>query len=216
VTALAGEDLVEKGLGDLKQGLESVEALLVSIHAPRLERLGFPVSSPIESPEERLCELLAQEDSESAPARYNELVRRLVSFERQRAGPRRVDRAASRLCDVNERVLNEVRQPVWGADWEVDDEDWLRDTAHAVERYRHWAETGEDDFILLRPSLEPQIALADQMLTGIGYLLRSWEEYGDPLDPALRRELDQAAKSYWQIRQEEGGPGSVNVSTWSR
>jgi hypothetical protein len=57
---LPGEDLVRKGIADLERGIESVEALLVSIGAPRLEGLGFEVSNPIPSPELRLYELLAR------------------------------------------------------------------------------------------------------------------------------------------------------------
>jgi len=79
---LPGEDLVRKGVADLERGIESVEALLVSIGAPRLEGLGFEVPNPIPSPELRLYELLAREDSDSAHSQYNALVRRLVSFER--------------------------------------------------------------------------------------------------------------------------------------
>jgi hypothetical protein len=82
VTALPGEELVAKGIADLESGAESVEALLVSIGRPRLSRLGYRISRPIESPELKLYELLAQQDSNSAHARYNALVRRLVSFER--------------------------------------------------------------------------------------------------------------------------------------
>jgi hypothetical protein len=82
VTALPGAELVEKGISDLDRGVESVEALLVSIGAPRLERLGYRVSSPVESPELRLYERLAREDANSAHSRYNALVRRLVRFER--------------------------------------------------------------------------------------------------------------------------------------
>jgi hypothetical protein len=82
VTALPGEELVAKGIADLESGVESVEALLVSIGRPRLSRLGYRISTPIESPEDRLYELLARENSESAHSRYNALVRRLVSFER--------------------------------------------------------------------------------------------------------------------------------------
>lgn len=80
--ALPGQDLVETGLSDLERGVESVEALLVSIGAPRLGALGFDVSKALPDPELRLYELLAAEDSDSAHSRYNALVRRLVSFER--------------------------------------------------------------------------------------------------------------------------------------
>jgi hypothetical protein len=82
---LPGEELVRKGLSDLKQGRESVEALLVSIGAPRLKGLGFRVPSSFPAPEHRLYTLLAAEDSDSAHSRYNALVRRLVSFERATA-----------------------------------------------------------------------------------------------------------------------------------
>ena len=80
--ALPGEELVRAGIEDLGRGVESVEALLVSIGAPRLARLGFEIPSPLSSPELRLYELLAREDSDAAHSRYNALVRRLVSFER--------------------------------------------------------------------------------------------------------------------------------------
>jgi hypothetical protein len=81
-SALPGADLVEKGLADLEQGVESVEALLVSIGAYRLSAVGLERPTTIPSPEHRLYELLAAEDSDSAHSRYNALIRRLVSFER--------------------------------------------------------------------------------------------------------------------------------------
>lgn len=80
--SLPGADLVETGLSDLARGIESPEALLVSIGAPRLARLGMAVPSPLAFPERRLYEILARFDSNSAHSRYNALVRRLVSFER--------------------------------------------------------------------------------------------------------------------------------------
>lgn len=79
---LPGEDLVRRGIADLERGVESVEALLVSIGAPRLRRLGFAVSEPFPSPEHRLYELLRERYGDAAHSRYNALVRRLVSFER--------------------------------------------------------------------------------------------------------------------------------------
>lgn len=79
--ALPGGDLVQRGLDDLSQGLDTVEALLVAIGGPRLRALGFDVPS-VQEPEHRLYDLLAQEDSDSAHSRYNALIRRLVSFER--------------------------------------------------------------------------------------------------------------------------------------
>lgn len=62
--------------------MESIPALLVSIGAPRLRRLGLRVPRAIPEPEHRLYELLARQDPDSAHSRYNALIRRLVSFER--------------------------------------------------------------------------------------------------------------------------------------
>jgi hypothetical protein len=79
---LPGWELVARGLQDLRSGSESVEALLVSIGAPRLGALGYEVSAPFEDAEHRLYRRLAETDADSAHSRYNALVRRLVSFER--------------------------------------------------------------------------------------------------------------------------------------
>ena len=79
---LPGHELVVKGLADLAHGVESVEALLVSIGAPRLRQGGIEVLAPVASAEHRLYDLLAAEGSDAAHGRYNALVRRLVSFER--------------------------------------------------------------------------------------------------------------------------------------
>lgn len=79
---LPGADLVRAGLADLESGVESVEALLVSIGAPRLTALGITVRAPLANPEHQLYELLSRDDPDSAHSRYNALVRRLVSFER--------------------------------------------------------------------------------------------------------------------------------------
>lgn len=87
--ALPGGDLIEKGLVDLGDGRETVEALLVSIGSPRLRRIGFEVPTPFESPERRLYDRLAAEDPDAAHSRFNALIRRLVSLERaaECAGP---------------------------------------------------------------------------------------------------------------------------------
>jgi hypothetical protein len=82
---LPGEELVLRGLLDLAGGLESVEALLVSIGAPRLRGLGYDVRDPFDRPEHRLYELLRARDGDAAHSRYNALLRRLVSFERAAA-----------------------------------------------------------------------------------------------------------------------------------
>jgi hypothetical protein len=79
---LPGGELVEKGLADLAQGVETVESLLVSIGAARLRAVGLEVPTPFEDAEERLYRLLAGDDPKGAHSRYNGLIRRLVSFER--------------------------------------------------------------------------------------------------------------------------------------
>ena len=80
--SLPGADLVRRGLADLATGVSSIEALLVSIGAPRLRALGIEIETPVANAEHRLYALLAMEDSDSAHSRYNALIRRLVSFER--------------------------------------------------------------------------------------------------------------------------------------
>lgn len=82
MSGLPGSDLVHAGVRDLERGEESVEALLVSISAPRLAELGYDVSAALEGPERRLYGRLHAEDPDGAHSRYNALLRRLVSFER--------------------------------------------------------------------------------------------------------------------------------------
>lgn len=79
---LPGHDLIEQGLRDLKRCEETIPALLVSIGAPRLRRLGIPVPRAIPSAEHRLYALLHRHQPDAAHSRYNALLRRLVSFER--------------------------------------------------------------------------------------------------------------------------------------
>jgi hypothetical protein len=83
--ALPGADLVERGLCDLDQGAETVESLLVSLGAPRLRALGLVVPQPYADAELRLYRLLAAQHGAGAHAKYNALVRRLVSFQRAAA-----------------------------------------------------------------------------------------------------------------------------------
>jgi len=80
---LPGEDLIEAGLRDLREGRETVEALLVAIGSPRLRRLGLELPEQLpQNPEHRLYDLLAKTDEDSAHSRYNAWIRRLVSYER--------------------------------------------------------------------------------------------------------------------------------------
>lgn len=81
--ALPGADLIEAGLEDLRDGRETVAALLVAIGAPRLRQIGIELPHNLpKTPEHRLYDLLAKDDSDSAHSRYNALIRRLVSYER--------------------------------------------------------------------------------------------------------------------------------------
>lgn len=82
---LPGADLIRRGVTDLSSGVESAEALLVSIGAPRLRTVGVELSSPIPDPEHKLYLRLAQEKGNAAHSAYNALIRRLVSFERAAA-----------------------------------------------------------------------------------------------------------------------------------
>lgn len=82
---LPGGDLLDQGLADWWQGVDSVPALLAQIGAPRLRLLAIEVpardpNAPL--PEHRLYERLAAEHGDDAHGRYNALLRQLVSFTR--------------------------------------------------------------------------------------------------------------------------------------
>ena len=68
------------------------------------------------------------------------------------------EEAARRLYDATRKALDRASEPLWERDWDWDDEDPLRDTVIAAERYERWQETGESGHIALRAGLEPQIA----------------------------------------------------------
>lgn len=81
--SLPANDLIRLGIEHLSKGEESIPALLVSIGAPRLRKLGLPVAGNVfPSPEHRLYDLLSKSNSDAAHSMYNALVRKLVSFER--------------------------------------------------------------------------------------------------------------------------------------
>lgn len=90
---LPGEELLQAGLTDLRDGRESEAALLVQIAAPRLRALGYEVPVPsdgvgrqnAESPEHRLYALLVDERGAGAYSRYNALLARIASFARAAA-----------------------------------------------------------------------------------------------------------------------------------
>jgi hypothetical protein len=127
------------------------------------------------------------------------------------------DEAALLLYEVTRQALESAAQPLWGLDWDGDDEDWLRDTVLAVERFERWQETGEHDFHGLRAGLEPQIALADHMLYGLGYLSRDWSDYRLNVGPELAAEIQARMADYLAIRKTgAGGPGGMNAELWQR
>ena len=66
----------------LLEGLETTEAILVSIGMTRLRALGFEVPFVYAQPEHRLYAHLSRTEGLNAHSAYNALVRRLVSFER--------------------------------------------------------------------------------------------------------------------------------------
>lgn len=84
LAALPGADLVLKGLRDLEDGTDSIEALLVQVAASTLRSHGLPMpaSTSPEPPEHRLYARLEETYGQAAHSQHNALVRRLVSFER--------------------------------------------------------------------------------------------------------------------------------------
>ena len=81
-----GGDLVAAGLEALGRGERSVEALLVAVGAPRLRTLGIrvPVAGGLPRHSElALYHAVGRRHPGDAHARFNALIRRLVSFERE-------------------------------------------------------------------------------------------------------------------------------------
>jgi hypothetical protein len=76
-----GEELVRPGIEDLSAGKVSIASLLVSIGAGRLRSAGLPVPAAIANADHLLYQLLAEEFGNDAHARYNGLLRRLISYE---------------------------------------------------------------------------------------------------------------------------------------
>ena len=84
-TSLPGSDLVAKGVGDLERGRVTIEALLVSIGAPRLRALFPDMAAALPDADLRLYAMLTESHADAAHSRYNALLRRLVSYERAAA-----------------------------------------------------------------------------------------------------------------------------------
>lgn len=84
--AIPGEELVAAGVEALGRGERGVEALLVAVGAPRLRTLGIPVPDAghlPRHPELALYRAVGRRHPDDAHSRYNALIRRLVSFERE-------------------------------------------------------------------------------------------------------------------------------------
>lgn len=80
---LPGRALVQRGLEDRRAGRRSVEALLVTIAKPNLERLGLwseAPGPPSEEPELDLYRALGEAGDPDPYSRYNALLRELDSF----------------------------------------------------------------------------------------------------------------------------------------
>ncbi len=82
---LPGADVVRAGIEDLERGDLTIEALLVAVGAPRLRAAGLAVPEASEwpgTPEHALYDAIGRSGVADSHARYNSLIRRLVSFER--------------------------------------------------------------------------------------------------------------------------------------
>lgn len=78
---LPGGETVDAGLAALAEGRESVESLVVSLSAPRLQREGVPVPRDVfPDAEVRLYRLLERRDGGLAHARYLAYLRQMASF----------------------------------------------------------------------------------------------------------------------------------------
>ena len=81
---LPGANLVSSGIEALQRGETSVEALLVMVGASRMRAAGLQLPecpSLQHSPEIALYNAIGAEHPADTHARYNALIRRLVSFE---------------------------------------------------------------------------------------------------------------------------------------
>jgi hypothetical protein len=81
IEALPGGEIIAQGLTDLRAGVESPQAYLVSMAATRLRDLGFDLPKEVFSdPELKLYQALVRQHGDGAHSKYNALRRRLLSF----------------------------------------------------------------------------------------------------------------------------------------
>ena len=81
---LPGGEILRDGLRDLREGLRSVNALLVLVAAPRLILCGIqipPTAPSCKLPEHELFQRLSAEHGVEAYRHYRSLLQRLVSLE---------------------------------------------------------------------------------------------------------------------------------------
>lgn len=81
---LPGGEIAAIGLEDITNGVQSTEALLLHIAAPRLRSHGLPIPTDHSLPtaaEELLYEKLVESLGDGAYMQYKALLRKLVSFQ---------------------------------------------------------------------------------------------------------------------------------------
>ena len=87
LVGLPGESLLREGLADVTAGRHTIPAYLIAIASPRMRDTGFikePSPDLQEDAELKLYRLLGKSEGDGkgdAYARYNALLRELVSFE---------------------------------------------------------------------------------------------------------------------------------------
>ena len=59
--------------------------------------------------------------------------------------------------------------------------------------------------------------MGDHLLSGLDSVLSGWkrDNLGLELRPSLVQHTREAIKGYWQVRQEEGGPGLANRGNYT-
>lgn len=70
------------GLSDLSAGIESENALWLSMARSRLSSIGLLIAPVVDDPEIKLYQLLQNQYGDGAHAKFNALRRLLVSFQR--------------------------------------------------------------------------------------------------------------------------------------
>jgi hypothetical protein len=77
---LPGADLVDKGITDLRAGVASIEAMLVSQAPEALAAVGVDLPEPLAEPEHSLSVILERSFGDGAHSKYNAYRRQLASY----------------------------------------------------------------------------------------------------------------------------------------